>query len=52
MLKRLKEQEEARKQDGSDNSEEEDSDQAVHDDLDVEEGVSVDFAFCMGLSVL
>lgn len=41
MLKRLKEQEEARHQEDSDDDAEEDgSDQAVHDDLDLEPGVS------------
>lgn len=39
MLKRLKEQEEARLQVDSDDEEERDgSDQAVHDDLDLEAG--------------
>lgn len=39
MLKRLKEQEEARQEeDSDDNAEEDGSDQAVHDELDLEEG--------------
>eukprot|EP00892_Ulva_mutabilis_P009974 jgi/Ulvmu1/7349/UM036_0009.1 len=43
MLKRLKEQEEARQQDGSDEDAEEDvSDQAVHNDLDLQEDDTAD----------